>query len=60
MKITIDNRDWREFRLWAVAIRVLLMIIPAVMTGIFEWLFNKSEDLWFWLDRKLPEPEKTK
>jgi hypothetical protein len=56
--ITIDGKDWKEFRIWVVITRLVVMGIPATLTVIFEFLFDNSENLLMWLDRKLPDPKK--
>ena len=58
--LTINNENWRKYRLWVVVVRIVLMGIPVVTTAIFEWLFGKSENMLIWLDRKLPDPKKLK
>ena len=56
--VTINNEDWRKYRLWVVVLRILVMGIPALLTGLLEWLYDFFEDLLLFLDRKLPEPLK--
>jgi hypothetical protein len=56
--LKINGRYWREYNLWLLMLRVLIMGIPALFTMVFEWLFDKSENGLLYLDRKLPDPVK--
>ncbi len=56
--LTINNEDWRKFKLWVVVLRVTLMGVPALLTVLFEWLYKTFESLVLWLDGKLPDPKK--
>jgi hypothetical protein len=58
MSFKINDNDWHKYRLWVVAIRIILMGIPALLTSLLEWSFDKSESLLLFLDRKLPDPRK--
>ena len=58
MALTINGDSWKKYRIWVVVIRILLMGIPAVLTSVFEWLFDRTENILMWLDYKLPDPMK--
>lgn len=58
--LTINGESYKKYRLSIVAIRIILMGIPAVITAVLEFLFDKSEDLLLWLDYVLPNPLKEK
>jgi len=56
--LKINGEYWRKYKIWVVILRIALMGVPAVLTSILEWLFDKSESLLFWLYRKLPNAKK--
>lgn len=48
----------KKYKLWAILLRAIVMGLPALLSMMFEWLFDKSESFLLWLDSKLPDPRK--
>ena len=58
MALTINGKSWKKYRVWVVVVRILLMWVPAVLASVFEFVFDKTENILMWLDNKLPDPMK--
>ena len=56
--LKINGESWKKYRIWVVVVRILLMGIPVLFSVIFEWLFDKTEAILYWIDNFLPCPKK--
>lgn len=47
----------RKTRVWVVLLRLVIMGIPILLVALFGWLFDNTENILCWLDKKLPDPQ---
>ena len=45
-----------QYRIWALILRSIVILIPCAIAAIFNKIGGKADDLTYWLSDKLPDP----